>query len=620
MGDVKTMIPSWTKEDYTSIDNPAPYEWLYEKRNDKFIFMQYRGLIAEAAGAVGVKNFIKRYTEYANAQSVKRGEKLENVTMFDGQPCELLCGEYSCDDSGVTVFDKFGKEITVCDHPIMPVQRLVNIDSGEIKLEIAYKRRGRWVRKIFDKTILSSSQKIVDLAKYGIGVDSENSRELVRFLSAIENLNYDQLEEIQSVGRLGWIHEYGFSPYVDGIKFDGDLSFKNAFEAIQQRGNFAEWLAVAREVRRGGVVARIALAASFASVLVEPIGGLPFFVHLWGGTEAGKTVGLMLAASVWANPALGEYIHTFNATSVGQEMMAGFCNSLPLCIDELQVIKERRDFDGIIYMLTEGIGRSRGQRAGGLQRLQTWKNCILTTGEMPISTSTSGGGAVNRIIDVDCKDDKLFSDPHGVVQTITKHYGHAGRLFIDFLETEGNLDVVRSCQHDIYQKLASGESTEKQAQSASLILTADAIADLAIFRDGITLQIKDIEPFLTSKADVSANDRAYEWLIDFVAINQGKFCNPDSPEVWGAVDGNIAFIIKSVFDDKMSEAGYNPTAFLSWAARNGKIERGHDKLTKTKRIKGFANPVRCVWLVLPVLLEDMKNNTITVFDDEQEEM
>ena len=615
MGDVKAMIPNWTKEDYTSIDNPAPYEWLYGKKDDKFIFMQYRGLIAEAAGAVGVKNFIKRYTEYANAQSVKRGEKLENVTMFDGQPCELLCGEYVCDDSGVTTHGKFGDEIVVCEHPIMPVQRLVNIDSGEIKLEVAYKRRGRWVRKIFDKTILSSSQKIVDLAKYGIGVDSENSRELVRFLSAMENLNYDQLEEIQSVGRLGWIHEYGFSPYVDGIKFDGDLSFKNAFEAIQQRGNFTEWLAMAREVRRGGVVARIALAASFASVLVEPIGGLPFFVHMWGGTEAGKTVGLMLAASVWANPALGEYIHTFNATSVGQEMMAGFCNSLPLCIDELQVIKERRDFDGIIYMLTEGIGRSRGQRAGGLQRLQTWKNCILTTGEMPISTSTSGGGAVNRIIDVDCKDDKLFIDPHGVVQTVTKHYGHAGRLFIDFLETEGNLDVVRSCQRDIYQKLVSGESTEKQAQSASLILTADAIADLAIFRDGRTLQIKDIEPFLTSKIDVSANDRAYDWLLDFVAINQGKFSNPDSPEIWGVTDGDIAYIIKSIFDEKMIDAGFNPTSFLSWAARCGKIERG-EKLTKMKRIRGLDNSVRCVWLKMPTVLEDIKNNTNNPFVEE----
>ena len=105
-------------------------------------------------------------------------------------------------------------------------------------------------------------------------------------------------------------------------------------------------------------------------------------------------------------------------------------------------------------------------------------------------------------------------------------------------------------------------------------------------------------------------------LLIFVAINQGKFCNPDSPEIWGAVDGNIAYIIKSVFDERMSDAGYNPTAFISWAARNGKIERGGERLTKTKRIKGFSNPVRCVWLVLPNLFEDIKNDTLNVFDDE----
>ena len=32
-----------------------------------------------------------------------------------------------------------------------------------------------------------------------------------------------------------------------------------------------------------------------------------------------NTVSLMLAASVWGNPAVGEYINTFNSTSVGQE-------------------------------------------------------------------------------------------------------------------------------------------------------------------------------------------------------------------------------------------------------------------------------------------------------------
>ena len=52
-------------------------------------------------------------------------------------------------------------------------------------------------------------------------------------------------------------------------------------------------------------------------------------------------------------------------------------------------------------MLTEGIGKGRGAKTGGLQRIQTWKNCIMTTGEQPITTGASGGGAVNRISEID---------------------------------------------------------------------------------------------------------------------------------------------------------------------------------------------------------------------------
>ena len=88
--------------------------------------------------------------------------------------------------------------------------------------------------------------------------------------------------------------------------------------------------------------ARIMLAASFASALVEPCDCLPFFVHLWGGTESGKTVALMLAASVWASPLMGDYIRTFNSTAVAQELTAGFVNSLPLCYDELQIVKKSK--------------------------------------------------------------------------------------------------------------------------------------------------------------------------------------------------------------------------------------------------------------------------------------
>ncbi|MDD6612248.1 MAG: DUF927 domain-containing protein [Clostridiales bacterium] len=519
---------------------------------------------------------------------------------------ELYCNEYRCDDFGVTCEDRFGAETIVCRHPILPISRMVNVDTGETKLEIAFKRGSIWKSVVYPKDVLANSQKIIELARQGVAVDSENAKSLVKYITCLEAENYDKLGEVNSVGRLGWIHDYGFSPYVDGLRYDGDLSFKQMYDSVRSCGSREKWLEIMRTIRTHGVIARIMIAASFSSALVEPLGGLPFFVHAWGGTEAGKTVGLMAAASVWANPTMGSYIHTFNSTSVGQEMSAGFVNSLPLCIDELQVIKDRKEFDNIIYMLTEGIGRSRGAKTGGLQKLQTWKNCILSTGEQPISSTNSGGGAVNRIIEIDCKDEKLFSDPHLVANTVRRNYGFAGEEFVQKLSD--NMEEAKELYTSFYKQLASGESTEKQAMAGAMILTADQLSDRWIFADGRTLCISDIEQYLSTKDDVNQNERALEWLYDLVAANPAKFGGVEnySGDIWGEIDFDRFYVIKSVFDRQLIDAGYSPSAFLSWAKQSGILYTESGRLTKNKRIKGTKINARCVCLQMD--MEDEKQN------------
>ena len=410
------IIPNFTKDDY--LKTTKPYEWLYEFEDNPLKFNQLSALLKEKASGVGVKNFgtlLKSYTQLVKAQ---RGIFDENVTNFTDQPFELNCGKWVADDFGISGNDRNGLLVKACSHPIMPVGRLVNIDTGIEKLKLIFSKGKMWRELVVEKNILANKTKIVELANYGIGVNSENAKYLVSYLSEAEELNYDKIEEINAVSRLGWIDDYGFSPYVENLKFDGDLSYKHFFNAVSENGKYENWLSLAKEVRKNSIYARIMLAASFASVIVKVCGALPFFVHLWGGTETGKTVGLMLAASVWANPKMGAYIHTFNGTKVAQELAASFVNSMPLIIDELQIIKDKKDFDEIIYMLSEGVGKSRGKQSGGLQNVGTWQNCIITTGEMPITSNKSGAGAINRIIEIDCKNVKVFSNPAHVADVI----------------------------------------------------------------------------------------------------------------------------------------------------------------------------------------------------------
>ena len=613
MGNDYLEIPQYEADDY--YNSSAPYEWLYQFKSDKFKLKQMTQKMKDKAGAVGVKCFIALFNSYCEMQAQRNGEMLANSTQFDGQDMELFSGEYICDETGVFVHDKFGYEQNICRHPIMPVQRLCNVDSGEERLKLAYKKGRFWRSIVVEKSTLASSSGILQLAANGIMVNSENAKPLSTYLLEMEQLNYDLIPEQKSVGRLGWISDHGFSPYVDDLVFDGETNFKHIFSAVKSSGSREAWVNVMRNLRSEKSPGRLFLAASFASVILEPCGLLPFFLHAWGGTEVGKTVGLMIAASVWACPRLGDFILTFNSTSVGQEMTASFLNSLPMCIDELQIQSSSgvRDFDRIIYQLTEGVGRTRGAKTGGLQRMNTWRNCIITNGEHPISNSSSGGGAVNRVIEFEC-DEKVYSDLVGICAVISSNYGFAGREFVEFLQQDGMFEAVNAIQKEYYRELLKSDSTDKQAASASAILAADAIATELIFKDGNNLTVADLEKIMTKKAEVNVNQRALEYVYELAERNPNRFKANEfgdyQGEVWGKKEDDCIYFIKSVFDREMANAGFNSTAFLAWAKRMGYIDTDKNKRTKKAWILGGSVNTVCV------KKEKQPDEVTTIYDDE----
>lgn len=590
-------IPEYTRDDYESTS--TPYEWLYQFKDNKFALQQMISRMKEAAGKVGVRNFVSIWNAFLENRQQEIGIRADNATQFEDQPIELFSGQYVCNDYGVSVNDRFGFEVVICRHPIMPIRRLVNIDSGEERLEIAYKKGAVWRTITAEKSMLASSTQILQLAAYGVLVNSENAKILSSYLLDMEQLNYDQIPEQRSVGRLGWVLSNGFSPYVDGLEFDGEASFRHIFNAVRQEGDRELWIETMKKLRSEKTAGRLFLAASFASALIQPCGLLPFFLHAWGGTESGKTVGLMIAASVWANPKLGEYITTFNSTTVGQEMTAGFLNSLPMCMDELQIQSSQgtKDFDKIVYQLTEGVGRTRGAKAGGLQKQGSWKNCIITNGEHPISNANSGGGAVNRIIEFECID-KVFSDLPWICSIITQNYGWAGKEFVQFLQTGGNMDIANTLQKEFYNELLKSDSTDKQAASASVILAADWLATELFFDDDNQLTVEDMAKIMTKKTEVDANLRALAYVKELVVRNPLRF-HPDDDgswrgEIWGKEDDDCIYIVKSVFDSQMKDAGFNATAFLSWAKRKGNIRCDKDRRTKNASINGTVLPTVCI--------------------------
>ena len=596
-------MDEWTfeKEDFLT---PAPYEALYKFHKEPFVHATKMAELSAYAERMKFRGFKAMYKRYVESLKVQSGTVyIDNVTSFTGQPMELNAGDWEAEDTGIFKKNGFNDEMA-CPHPIMPIERLVNIDTGEEKLKLAFRKGAIWRKIIVSKIVLANSNKVTELAGSGIAVTSQTARAFVSYISDLENLNYDIIPERKSIGRCGYIADEGFSPFVEGLIFDGDANFKGMFEAIRSRGSVEKWLETAKEVRGMSLRARILLAASFASPLLEPLNYLPFFVHLWGvDSGTGKTVALMVAASVWGDPTIGSFVKTFDGTTVGLEKTAAFLNNLPLCLDELQLAKDlkgRTNFD--VYKLAQGVGRTRGNRSGGVDLTPTWRNCILTTGESPLTGQAAGAGAVNRVLDIECRSAQaVIRDGMRISSIIKRNYGFAGRIFVEELYQPGVLEQVTERYRQLFQQLNDMDTTEKQAMAAAAIILADELACRWIFQGTERpLTIEQISEFLASRAAVSAGDRGYQYLCDWVTQHSNQLVGrSDTIEVLGALDGNRAYIIRSVFERILQDAGYSTAAMISYLKQEHLIETRGRNNTKGKRINGI--PTECFCLLLPAV-------------------
>lgn len=592
---------TFTKEDFYSEE---PYAFVFSYASDRFRHDLEMNKMAEEAKKAGYTGFKKSYQAYLKSLHLKNAANVDrnNPSDFPDQPIELECGQWLCDANGVKTVDGTYGTVQACCHPIMPVERLVNIDTFEEKVNLAFYKSKRWRNIIVSKEITAVASKITNLAVRGIAVTSENAKALVKYLCDIENMNLDIIPEHESVSRLGYVDEGRFSPYVDGLIFDGDAAYSNIFNAIKEpKGDFDEWLKIAKKCRSESMAARIMISASFASVLVQKVGNNSFVVHLWScESGTGKTVALMVAASVWGDPELGVYIQSFNSTAVGHERMAAFLNNIPMCIDELQLAKDNHgNSRADVYQLAQGFGRTRGNKIGGVDKTPTWRNSILTTGETPIVREGSGAGAEARVIDLEVPmRQKVISDGRGVANAVRKNYGYAGRKFIE----NADFDRARELYKMYAEKLDKINIQVKQSGSAAIILAADALVS-EMFFDEKPMEVSDIQNFLKTNNDVSLGDRGYKYICDWVAINIKNFIsNTDMAEmptkIYGMKDGSDwIYINQSVFKQAVEEGGYNSRALLSSLKSKGLIQTRAKSMTKDKRIAGVH--VECVVLKLP---------------------
>lgn len=586
--------------------------------------------LEDRAGELGRKHefqeLVKAYKRVERAMNKAQKEKpapatiLDNWTNFSDCPYERMqCSNWLATDDGIFIPNPNpgSLDIQACYHPIIPVERLKNLETGKEQIKLAYRRNGSWRELIVPKVIVTSNTKIVSLSELGISVTSENARYLVKYLADVENLNEDYINIQYSSSKLGWIKD-DFLPYDTDIVFDGDIRFKQLFESIEQKGSREIWYSHIKELRRGGrIETKFLLAASFSSILVSLLGGLPFIVDLWGETEGGKTVSLMVAASVWANPGENRYIGDFKTTDVALEAKADMLNNLPMILDDTSKVSARiRDnFEGFIYDLCSGKGKSRSNKELGINRENRWNMVTLTNGERPIQSYVSQGGAINRVLEVECGE-KVYQDPQSTANILKRNYGYAGKDFVEAVKKIG-IDDIRLTQQEIQKQLFSDDKMQKQAIALSIVLTADRIATEYLFKDNCSISIEEAKKTLVDRSEVSDNERCYHYLIDKITMNDQRFDTDTHCEKWGEIelpgveyDTRIAIIQNQAMDMLCKEGGFSKKSFLSWAKKKNLLITENGRTTKVKKMSGVN--VRCVWLKM---VEDVESETAADFSE-----
>lgn len=499
---------------------------------------------------------------------------------------------------GVTIKD------WACPHPVIVTERLLNIDSQIEKLKLMFKRDGEWREMVVPRSLLASKQAIIGLSDSGIMVNSENSKHLIQFLNEFEFCNIGDMPKNKSVTRLGWVGHDIFCPYTNDIVFDGEANYKRMFEGVVSVGSYDLWKDEALKARLRPH-ARAALAASFASPLMPILGKPIFFVHFWGDSGTGKSVCMMLAASVWGNPRV--LMKTFNSTVFALERHAAFMCNIPLFLNEMQTRHDRDNMDRIIYALSEGASKGRGTRTGGTESDVVWQNIIFTNGEEPLTGMCSGAGAKNRVFELyNTGRNPILEDAAYTADIVSDNYGYAGEQYIAGLMGVSHADITALYQSIRVLFRKEGLDTryeDKLLTSLAILGMGDYFSSRFVFGikepdawdQAVDFMLALPDGNIESIQEIDQVDRAYDVIRGWLVSNRSHFgrgTQAQEPQ-YGVVRGNQFCVISSILNTELSKMGFSARKIMRGLAERGLIEINNDGKNLTRLVKIDGAPVRC---------------------------
>lgn len=558
------------------------------------------------------KIFDAKWTEImAQAQRIDLEEFGDKIpVLIEGAPINLRepAGWHIRENGVYKIDEKTSLDILVMRTPMLLLNRMHSLDTGEEKIEIAFLRDKKWKTAIYPRSLIFSTRNICVLADLGLMVTSENAKDIVRYLGDLEIANLDVLKLKKCVNQLGWYDE-SFMPFVKNeLILDIEKSTQRWLNAYESEGKLEDWIAKMRTYRNENHIFRFLLASSFATPLLKILNHRTFFIHNWADSRTGKTACLRASLSVWGDSE--ELITSFNATKVGLERMAGFFNDLPLGIDERQVAgNNNQDFiESLVYMLGLGGSKLRGAKSGGLQAMKSWRTIVMTTGEEPLSNMTSQTGVATRVLEVygsPFNNERKAKEMYDITQ---QTYGTAGAEFIKLLLEKygGKFEELKERHRQIVMDLEKemDNKVSTHISGVAMVILSDLLVSEWLFKEqdqGLSyLAGFQILHQLGSAQEVDIVEKAYEYIKSWCFSNRESFQSYSKP-CYGFIGntGNMFYIFPHIIENEMTLRGFPYRKILKGFSERGYLMESNNGAGYQVQVR--ANGTRIRYIAVRIL-------------------
>lgn len=495
--------------------------------------------------------------------------------------------------------------------------------TGDLSFELSWKRGGRGWSLVSPASSVLIPSRLQEMSDQSLPVHGANSRDLSLWFADWERVNHSRIAIQRGTTRYGWHgRETSFllGPDVIGEPDDAPIftghsvGEQQTHKAMSAGGDAQTWFSHVLSRLQQFPMLALVVASTCAAPLVRLTGCGSFILGLESGqSSVGKTRAMRVGESVFGRPGRAGIEKRFMATETALERYMWQMCDLPTYIDDTQGKSRFLDPIAILYMATDGQGKSRGEASRTGRRGDAfWYTATTVTGEIPLEDYSPNEGVAARIIGVNVSPfgeipvKEIVDDLDMICK---ENYGHGGRTMLRWLLAQPQWQRLVRDKYDEHRKemsaVWSGHPTmSRRANYAATIRLAADIAGRAWPwpESGLSfLELVD-EALHISATGATARDAAadaMEQTQSWVAANRFRFYSvydvkKDStvsmdPREWFGIayeDGRIA-IFRSALEEMFVRKKIGWLSVLREWRRRRWINTPYKGYTQPVRVRDF---------------------------------